>query len=83
MLELGATFFGFTMEHMLWKMTFAQILTLVETRNERERRAYEEAEKRAKQEEGGDYKAPSKDVLAPSNLPSTNDVARVFGSIMG
>jgi hypothetical protein len=71
---------------MLFDMTFAQLLSLVQTRNAREVRAQEEAERRAKlREENPGYTPPPpmKDLNDPDNLPSVSDISRVFGNVMG
>jgi hypothetical protein len=65
---------------MLYEMTFSQLLTLVETRNAREKRAHEAAEERAAQQntDRNAYIPPK----AVSELPSTQDIQRVFGAAM-
>lgn len=71
---------------MLFDLTFAQLLTLVETRNAREKRAYEDAERRAN-EQNDDGRSPlvppKQDLSNPENLPSVSDISRVFGGMMG
>lgn len=67
---------------MLYEMTFAQLLSLVQTRTAREVKAHEEAERRAKlQEDNPGYTPapPMKDLNDPSNLPSVSDVTKLFG----
>lgn len=65
---------------MLYDMTFAQILSMVQVRNERERKAYEAAERDAQlHQQNPGYTAPPKDLLAPENLPSVDEVMRAFG----
>jgi hypothetical protein len=72
---------------MLWEMTFAQLLSMIETRNERERKAHEEAERRAAEAEANPGFAqrpkPGKDFTKGEALPSTSDISRVFGGMMG
>lgn len=69
---------------MLYQMTFAQLLAMVETRNSRELRAHEEAERQAKLREAnpGYVPPPKRDLTAPENLPSVSDVSKVFGGLM-
>lgn len=69
---------------MLYEMTFAQLLAMVETRNSRELRAHEEAERQARlRENNPNYiPPPKKDLTAPENLPSVSDVSRIFGGLM-
>jgi len=89
-LELGATFFNFTFHEMLYRMTFAQLLTMIEVRNARERRAYEAAQEAANQSDDGSgpnpgyvKPPPPKDLSNPDNLPSKSDIMRCFGGMMG
>jgi hypothetical protein len=72
------------MEHMLYRMSFAQLLTLIETRNERERKAYEAAEEAAREREDGGYdpgpRPPRpKDLNNPDDLPTVSEIQRLFG----
>ncbi len=82
-MELGATFFGWTFNEMLYRMSFGQLLTLIETRNERERKSYEAAEERARQREenGDDYTPPPKpkDMNNPDNVPTRSELMRALG----
>jgi hypothetical protein len=82
LLELGATFFNYTYDYMLWDLTFAQLLTMIETRNQRELRAYEEAERRQQlQEANPGYVEPPKGL--DRDLPSMSDVMKAFGPMPG
>jgi hypothetical protein len=79
---LGATFFGYTLNEMLYKMSFAQLLAMIETRNDREMRAHEEAERNAGERDGGGPPPRSaKDFTKPDNLPNVSDIAAVFGGM--
>lgn len=69
---------------MLYKLSFAQLLTLIEVRNDRERRAYEAAQEAADQEQDGSSSGyvkppPMKDINDPENLPSVSELSRLFG----
>jgi len=69
---------------MLYEMTFAQLLSLIQTRNLREIRAHEEAERRAKMERDGYAPPPPRRNLNdPENLPSVSEVMSAFGGVMG
>src|SRR5262249_41571026 len=85
LLELGATFFGYTLEYMLYKMSFFQLLTMIEVRNARERRAYEAAQAAAAEDGDGSgtRPPPMKDLNNPDNLPNVSDIQRMFGGMMG
>lgn len=76
LLELGATFFHFTLDTMLWEMTMAQLLSLVETKNYRDWRTQQESERRQKMSEQG-FSMPPAGKREP---PKVSDIERVFGS---
>jgi hypothetical protein len=84
LLELGATFFHYTLDTMLYEMTFAQLLTMIETRNQREMRAYEEAERRQQvQAANPGYVPPPSGLDRQESLPNMSDVAKAFGPLPG
>ncbi len=69
---------------MMYELTFAQLLTMIEVRNQRELRAYEEAERRQKEQSNnpGSFPTPPKG-LSNRDLPNVSDVVRAFGPLPG
>ena len=62
---------------MLYELTFAQLLTLVEVRNARELKAYERAEANSKAGVAWPQ-PPKKDLLDEKNLPNLSTIRQVF-----
>lgn len=61
---------------MLYDLSFAQLLGMIETRNEREVRSHEEAERRAALREQGYEPAPRG---TQDRVPTVSDVSKIFG----
>ena len=84
------TFFGYDLHYCLWRLTFAQALTLIDIRNEREKQQQEEAERRAKTNSGdvpdgstwtdiSEYDVNNKSV---DELPDASELRSIFSRMM-
>lgn len=79
-----ASFYGYEYHYILYRLSFAQALTLVEVHNERERKAYEAAEKQANanSRDDGWFDPDEFNTARPENLPSVDDVKAVFSRML-
>lgn len=85
------TFFGYDPHYILYRLTFAQALTLIDIRNEREKKQNEEANRRSSGSGGGkvpdgsqwtdisEYKDIDKKPV--SELPSASDLRGSFAKM--
>lgn len=60
-------------------MSFSQLITLIEVRNGRERRAYEAAQ--AEAGDGDVLPPPPRNLQDPENLPRVSEITRLFGGM--
>lgn len=77
------TFFGYTPHYVLYKMTFAQCITLIEVRNDRERKQ-SEGTSTSKKEAGGfgtDISKYKIDPRNPATFPNVTDIKAAMGGL--
>lgn len=74
--------YGWTFHYVLYKLTFAQAITIIDVHNERIKREQEESEKRQRRADNGAFdprEAPAMDDV--ENLPSANELKRAFAGM--
>lgn len=84
-MEIIAELYGYTLDYILYRMSFAQAISLIDVHNERERKAREAAEEKAHTDDPT-YVDPDKykvDPSRPETLPSLDDVQAAFGKLFG
>lgn len=84
MIDLLGDFYHYTLHYCLYKLTFAQALALIDTRNARERRAHEEAERQSHADDPNwvDMEDPRYRVdqqQSVEDLPTLDDLKGAFG----
>lgn len=84
LIDLLGDFYGYTLHDCLYKLTFSQALALIDTRNDRERRAHAEAERQAHADDPNwvDMDDPRYRVDQQQNvedLPTLDDLKGAFG----
>ena len=88
LIDLLGDFYGYTLQHCLYKLTFPQALTLIDTRNDRERKAHEAAERQSHADDPNwvDMDDPRYRVDQPQSvddLPTLDDLKGAFGLMFG
>lgn len=82
LIEIVASLYGYEYHYILYRLTFAQALTLIEMRNERERKAQESVERSSSSSSPGDGWFDPSPYSDPNDLPSITDVRAAFSQML-